>query len=205
MEILLTVIVVEHLASPGKQRLDVLPNPRGPITDHTKPYLILWNQTRLCDLLEGLTKLCLVLPLVPAQEMDSALVIEQRKPKALGLAPLAVPRGASGPRVPLPRLALPSAFGTRGHIRPIDAQHHHWTAQAPRRHLLNAARKVITGRRHIQDGEPLSGLMHKRMEALTAQCHPGEVAEQRLRLLIGHLDRHLGRRLLHIELCAPWR
>ena len=105
----------------------------------------------------------------------------------------------------LPRLALPSAFGTRGHVRPIDDQHQHRTAQAPPRHLLNAARNLITRRRHIQDGEPLGGLMHKRMEALTAQRHPGEVAEQRLRLLIGHLDRHLGRRLLHIELGAPWR
>src|SRR5215813_6615172 len=114
MEILLTVIVVEHWASPGKQRLDLFPNPRGPITDHTKPYLILWNQTRLFDLLEGLTKLSLGLYLVPAQEMDDALVIDQIKPKALGIALLAVPRGASGPRVPLPSLALPSAFGTRG-------------------------------------------------------------------------------------------
>ena len=40
--------------------------------------------------------------------------------------------------------------------------------------------------------------MHKRMEALTFGA-AGRVAEQRLRLLIGHLDRHLGRRLLHIE------
>src|SRR5262252_11028464 len=144
MEILLTVIVVEHLASTGKQQLDVFPNPRGPITNHTKPYLILWNQPRLFDLLESLAKLFLVLHLVPAQEMDDVLVIDQIKPKALGIAPLAVPRGASGPRVPLPRLALPSAFGTCGHVCPINAQHQHRTAQAPRRHLLNAARNVIT-------------------------------------------------------------
>ena len=45
--------------------------------------------------------------------------------------------------------------------------------------------------------------MHKRMEALTPQRPPGEVAEQRLRLLLGHLDRHLGCCLLPIELCAP--
>src|SRR5215470_11853862 len=140
MEILLTVIVVEHLASPGKQRLDVVPNPRGPITDHTKPYLILWNQPRLFDLLERRTELLLRLHLMPAHEMDDALVIDQIKPKALGLAPLTAPRGASGPRVPLPSLALPSAFGTRGHVRPIDAQHQHRPSPAPRHHLLNAAR-----------------------------------------------------------------
>src|SRR3954466_5592047 len=91
-------------------------NPRGSITDHTKPSLILWNQPRLFALLEGRTKLCLVLHLVPAQEMDYALLIDEIKPKALGISPLAVPRGASGPRVTQPRLALPSAFGTRGHI-----------------------------------------------------------------------------------------
>jgi hypothetical protein len=77
MEILLTVRGGEPGASPGKQRLDVLPHPRGPITDHTKPYLSLWNQPRLFNLLEGLTKLFLVLHLVSAQEMDYALVIDQ--------------------------------------------------------------------------------------------------------------------------------
>src|SRR5262249_34229154 len=203
MEILLTVIVVEHVASTGKQRLDVFPNPRGPITHHTKPYLILWNQTRLFDLLESLAKLFLVLHLVPAQEMDYVLVIDQIKPKALGITPLAMPRGASGPRVTLPRLALPSAVGTRGHVRSIDAQHQHRTAQAPRRHLLNAARNVITGRRHIQDGEPLGGLMHKRMEALTAQRHPGKVAEQRLGLLIQHLHRPAVPRCLTLSCVRP--
>src|SRR5262245_42407403 len=205
MEILLTMIVVEHLASSGKQRLDVFPNPRGPITILTRPYVILWDQPRLFALLESLAKLFLVLHLVPAQEMDYVLVIDQIKPNTLGIAPLAMPRGASSSRVTLPRLALPSAFGTRGHVRPIDAQHHHWTAPAPRRQRLNTARHVITRRRHSQDGEPLGGLMHKRMEALTAQRHPGKVAEQRLRLLRGHLDRHRGRCLLHIELWAPWR
>jgi hypothetical protein len=43
------------------------------------------------------------------------------------------------------------------------------------------------------------------MEALTPQRHPGEVAAQRLRLLLGHLDRHLGGHLVPIELGAPWR
>src|SRR6266446_564107 len=119
MEILLTVIVVEHLTSTGKQRLDVFPNPRGPITDHTKPYLILWNQTRLFDLLEGLTKLCLVLHLVPAQEMDYALVIDQIKPKALGIPPRPVPRGGSAPRVTLPGWPPPSASGPGGQDPPI--------------------------------------------------------------------------------------
>ena len=197
MEILLTVIVVEHLASPGKQRLDVFPNPRGPITNHTKPDLILWNHTRLFDLLESLAKLCLVLHL----RSGDGLWVRHRsdKPKALGISPLAMPRGASGPRVPLPSLALPTGrVGTYAPSMPSTTTGRHPVAIASMRRAASrdgATSKTVT----------LGGLMHKRMEALTAQCHPGKVAEQRLRLLIGHLDRHLGRRLLHIELCAPWR
>src|SRR5882762_7619011 len=103
----------EPWASPGPQRLDVLPHPRGPLTDHPKPSLILWQHPCLLDRREGRTTWCLVVPLVPAQERADALSIDARKPQALGLAPLAVPRGASGPRVTRPRLALPSAVGTR--------------------------------------------------------------------------------------------
>jgi hypothetical protein len=103
----------------------------------------LWNQTRLFDLRKGLAQLLLVVHLMPAQEMDYALVIDQIEAKALGIAPLAVPRGASGPRVPLPRLALPSTFGTRGYVGPIDAQHQHRTAKAAGPHLLNATHNII--------------------------------------------------------------
>ena len=91
MKIFLTVIVVEHLAGIGKERLDVLPNPRSPIADHTKSNLIFGYQGRFFDLLEGVTQLFLVLHLMPAQHMDNALVIDQIKPKALGIAPLATP------------------------------------------------------------------------------------------------------------------
>src|SRR5215475_2991432 len=43
------------------------------------------------------------------------------------------------------------------------------------------------------------------MEALTTELHSGEITEQRMRFFIGHLDCHLSRRLLHIELFAPGR
>ena len=83
--------VVEHLAGIGKERLDVLPNPRSPIADHTQSDLICGYHPRLFALLEGLTQLFLVVHLMPAQEMDNALVIDQIQPKALGIAPLAMP------------------------------------------------------------------------------------------------------------------
>lgn len=100
---------------------------------------------RFCrePLLEGIAKLFLVLHLVPTQEMHNARVIDQIQPKALGIAPLTVSRGASGPRVTLPILALPRAVGTRGHIRPIDAQHQHRAAKAPSCHFFNTVHNLL--------------------------------------------------------------
>ena len=97
MERRLPVRGVEPVARPGKQRLDVLPPPRGPLTDHPQPALLVWHPPRLCDRLEGRTQVCRGLSLGPAQEMAEALVIAPRQPNARGRAPLAVPRGASGP------------------------------------------------------------------------------------------------------------
>src|SRR3989442_3053369 len=165
MEVLLTVIIVEHLTSTGKQRLDVFPYPRGSIADDTKPHLIFRNQARFFDLLKGLAKLRLILHLMPTEQMDHALLIHQREAKALGIAPLAAPRCSSGPRVTLPRSALPGAVRTRGHVRPIDAQHQDRTAKTACRPLRNATLNVIACRRHIQDGEPLSGLLRERLAA----------------------------------------
>src|SRR5712691_12151172 len=137
--------------------------------------------------------------------MDHTLDIEKRKPEALGISPLAVPCGASGPAVTLSLWALPRTFGTGGHIRSINAQYQHGTAKAPCCHLFNAVRNLLAGRRHIQHAQLLGGLMHKRMEALTPQLHPSEITEQRVCFFIGPLDGHLSRRLLHIELFAPRR
>jgi hypothetical protein len=55
MEVLLTVIVVEHLAGARKKRLDVFPKPRSPIADHTQSDVIFGNQLRLFDLRERIT------------------------------------------------------------------------------------------------------------------------------------------------------
>src|SRR5437764_3429897 len=165
MQVLLTVIIVEHLTSTGKQRFDVFPDPRGSIADDTKPHLIFRDQARFFDLLQGLAQLRLILHLMPTEYMDDALAIQQIKAKALGIAPLAAPRGPSGSRLTLPRAALPGAVRPRGHVRPVDAQHQDRTAKAACRHLLNATLNVIACRRHIQDGEPLSRLMRERMEA----------------------------------------
>ena len=44
-----------------------------------------------------------------------------------------------GPASAAAQLGAPSAFGTRGYVRPIDAQHLPGR-RTPRRHRLNAAR-----------------------------------------------------------------
>jgi hypothetical protein len=143
MEGLLTVIRVEYLTGTGKQRLDVFPYPRGSIADDTKPHLIFRNHARFFDLRKGFATWRLIVHLMPAEQIDKALLIQQREAKALGIAPLAALRYLSGPRETLPRAALPGAVRRRGHVRPIEAQHQDRTAQAACRHLLNATRNGI--------------------------------------------------------------
>src|SRR4029450_3757719 len=138
MEVLLPVIIVEHLTGTGKKRLDVFPYPRGSIADDTKPHVIFRNHARLFDLLKGFAKLRLILHLMPTEQMDNVLLIHQIEAKALGIAPLAAPRGPSGPRVTAPRSALPGAVRTSGHERPIDAQHQDRTCETAGPLLLNA-------------------------------------------------------------------
>src|SRR5947209_18357920 len=168
MEVLLTVLRVEHLTGTGTQRLDVLPYSRGSIANDTKPHVIFRNHARFFDLLKSFAKLRLIVHLMPTAQMDNVLLVQQREAQALGIAPLAAPRGPSGPRVTSPRSALPGAIRTRGHRGSIDAQHHHRTAPAARCHLRDTPLDLVARRRDIQDGEPLGGLMSERMAALAA-------------------------------------
>src|SRR4029453_15779127 len=119
MQVLLTVKNVDHLTSTGKQRFDVFPDPRGSIADDTKPHVIFRDQARFFDLLQGLAQLRLILHLMPTEQMDNAVLIHQIEAKALGIAPLAAPRGPSGSRLTLPREAPPGAVRTRGPLPPI--------------------------------------------------------------------------------------
>src|SRR3982751_5723457 len=91
MEVLGTVVVIEHLTGLGKQGLDVFPYPLGPITDDAQAHLLFRNHASLFDELEGLAELLLVLHLMPTEHMDDALAIKQIEAKALRVAPLAPP------------------------------------------------------------------------------------------------------------------
>src|SRR5881227_2752012 len=118
MEVLLTVIIVEHLTGTGKQRLDVFPYPRGSIADDTKPHVIFRNHACFFDLLKGFAKLRLILHLMPTEQMDNVLLIHQIEAKALGITPLAAPRCPSGPRVTSPRWRSRALSGRVGTYAP---------------------------------------------------------------------------------------
>src|SRR5207237_8052929 len=96
MEVLLTVVVIEHLTGLGKQGLDMFPYPLGPITDDAKAHLLFRNQAGLFDLLEGLAELLLVLHLMPTEHMDDPIPIHQLKTNAFSILPLAPPQPPLG-------------------------------------------------------------------------------------------------------------
>src|SRR5437867_12502923 len=102
MEILCTVVIIEHLTSLRKQCLDMLPSPLGPITDDAQAHLLFRNHAGLFALLKGLAEVLLVLHLMPTEHMDDALAIKPRETQALGVTPLPPPPRALGARAPLP-------------------------------------------------------------------------------------------------------
>src|SRR5215475_12118072 len=102
MEVLGTVVIIEHLTGLGKHCLDMFPYPLGPITDDAQTHLLFRNHASLFDLLEGLAQLLLVLHLMPTQHMDDALAIQQIETQALRVTPLPPPPRALGPLAPAP-------------------------------------------------------------------------------------------------------
>jgi hypothetical protein len=75
----------------GEQRRHVFPDPRGPIRHYTQPDAVCRHQAGLFDLCESLSELCLCVHLMPAQQMDDPLTIEEVEAKPLGFAPLMTP------------------------------------------------------------------------------------------------------------------
>src|SRR4029434_10576099 len=138
MEVLCTVVIIQHLTRLGKQDLDVFPYPLGPITDDAEAHLLFRNHAGLFDVLEGFTELLLILYLMPTEHMDDARAIQQREAKALRVAPLPPPPRALGPLAPAPLAGRPGTVGTGRHIDPIDAQHQDRPAQATSGHRSDA-------------------------------------------------------------------
>src|ERR1043166_5476734 len=149
MEVLGTVVIIEHLTGLGKQCLDVFPYPLGPITDDAQAHLLFWNPPRLFDLFEGLAELRLILHLMPTQHMDDALAIQQVEAKALRVTPLPPPPRAPSPLAPTSFARLPGTVGTGRHIGSINAQHQYRSTKATNGHRGDASLDLLSRRRHI--------------------------------------------------------
>src|SRR5580765_9040572 len=149
MEVLGTVVIIEHLTRLGKQCLDMLPYPLGPITDDAQAHLRFWNHASLFDLREGLAELCLVLHLMPTEHMDDALAIQQIEAKALSITPLPPPLSALGARALLPFTWLPGTVRPCRHIGAINTQDQHGAAVASGRYGGDALLDLIAWRDDI--------------------------------------------------------
>src|SRR6266581_7732441 len=116
----------------------MFPYPLGPITDDAQAHLLFRNHAGLFDLLEGLAQLLLILHLMPTEHMDDTLAIQQIEAKTLRVAPLSPPPRSPRSLASAPLAGCAGTVGTGRHIRPINAQDHHRTAQAACRHLSKA-------------------------------------------------------------------
>jgi hypothetical protein len=129
--------------------------------------------------------------LLPTEQMNDALAIDQIKPKALDLAPLSLPRGSPGPLASLPWATTPSISGASRRVGAINTKNHHGSAPFTRCDLVDARVDLLTRRRHIQHAEGLGRSIRERMHPLTAEVDAGEVVKQGLGLVIGGLDTNL--------------
>src|SRR6266571_7805740 len=181
MEVLCTVVVIEHLTRVGKQCLDMLPYPLGLITDDAKAHLLFRNHAGLFDLLEGLAELLLVLHLMPTEHMDDALAIKQIETKALGVTPLPPPLSALGALAPVPVTGLPGTVRPCRHIGAINTQYQHGAAGAFGRYGGDALLDLVAWRDDIQHRQTFRYVVGHRVHPLTPQADTGELAKQRLR------------------------
>src|SRR5215510_6401383 len=176
MEVLGTVVIIEHLTRVRKQGLNMFPYPLGPITDDTQAHLRFRNHPGLFDLLEGLTELLLVLYLMPTEHMDDALAIKQIETKALGVTPLPPPPSTLGALAPLPCTWLPGTVRPCRHVGTINTQYQHGAAVASARDGTDALLDRVAWRNDIQRRQTLGDVVGNCVHPLTTQAYPGESA-----------------------------
>src|SRR2546422_667277 len=130
MEVLCTVVIIEHLTRLGKQCLDMFPDPLGPITDDAQAHLRFRNHAGLFDLLEPPAGSPLFLPLTTMDHMDEPLPTKQKKTNALAATPPPPPLSALGALAPVPVTGLPGTVRPCRHIGAINTQYQHGAAGA---------------------------------------------------------------------------
>ena len=200
-----TVGRIEPLTGVGQQRLDVFPDPLGPIGHHPQPPVVFRKHAGLLDLSERFATLLLRLHVMPTQEMHDPITITQIQAPALRVTPLPPPPRPLGPCTPLPRLGRAGTLGTRWHRGPVEPQYHHRTPPPARCHRGNTPRDRVARGRHLQHRQALSHMVGPRVHPFTAQPQTGQVVQEPVGLVLGHFRHPLGRRLLHVAWGAPRR
>src|SRR5215510_5001099 len=202
VEVLGTVVIVEHLTRLREHRLDLLPDPLGPIADDAQPHGVLGNQSGIFDLVQGFAHIVVAVHLMPAEHMHDALAIEEIEAKPLGFAPLVVPPGPSGALPCLARAPASRTVGARRDIGPINPQDQYRTAKASGSDLRDAPINLLPRWRHLQHIQALSHLLSERVHALTTDGNATEPPKEPRGRLIQDFGSHIHGSLLDVRLHA---
>lgn len=139
-----TVVIIEHLPRLGQERLDVLPAPRGPITDDAQAPLLCRHPAGRVELREGLAALLLIVPLMPTAPLDEALPIDAIPAQTCGIPPRAAPPCPLGPMAALAGTAPRARAGRVGTEAP--SRPHPKTGRRQRPAATSAMRRSISER-----------------------------------------------------------
>src|SRR5919106_6386544 len=179
MEVLRTVIIVEHLTGIREQGLHVFPNPIGAIADDAESHRLLGNQASIFDLLQGFAQVIFALHLMPTEQMHNASAVEQVEPKPCGLIPIMSPPRPPRPGARLAGAASPRLLGTRRHIGALNPSDQYGAAKTAGGPLGYALLNRGTRWGHIQHAESLGHLIGEGVQALTTDRDATETATQR--------------------------
>ena len=131
---------IQHLFGIWIDLVDSIPDPLGAVTDDPDPDLVFRNQPGLLDLQKIVGQRFVVFDLVPADQMNHLLIIEQIHAKAFDFLPLA-----------LAPLAFPGArFRPCGRMGAIDADHQNRATESAFGKLLDFTMNFRSIRANVQ-------------------------------------------------------
>ena len=196
-ELLRTVVIIEPLTRLGAPRLDVCPDPRGPIPEATPPYGLRGEHAGVFPLRQGLAQFLFGWPLVPTEHRPHALAVAQVEANPLGFAPRVSPARPSRPVARWPGAAPARALRARRPLGPSNPAPQHRTANMARGSLSHAPSHLLARWRPLHHPEACGPLMRYRVQALTPDRHPTQPAQQRRGRLRRYLSGEVHRGLWH--------
>ena len=149
------VVIVQDLYCRGKQRANLVPDPRSPICNHTEAYLRFRNQPSSFHLPERDTQFRIGLYLLPTQDVFDPRLHEQVQSDAFRLSPFVCPLGALGTGLlPAPAPAFRAPRAGR-HISAINGQQQDRPPRLARRDHRELGGDLLACGCHIQHAYPL--------------------------------------------------